>query len=249
MVIMIRFDGALHEIAQPLHELEAFARAADVAALLQKSGVDVERFDQHLFEREQHAAPVVDRAQRAIEVGEEALQPRAGGIHPRMDARDLVFECRHSREAYNFAVYRYVLLLHILGACVWAGGHLVLAIRIFPGALRARSARLLLDFEQRYEALGMTALAVQIATGLWLAARLVPPSMWFSPAVPASQMIMIKFGVILATASFAIDARFRVLPRMSDDRVATMRWHITSVTILAVIAVAAGVGIRTGGWW
>ena len=146
-------------------------------------------------------------------------------------------------------MYRYVLLLHILGACVWAGGHLVLLFRIFPGAVKAHSARLLLDFEQRFEALGIGALVTQVVTGLWLASRLVPPSMWFNPAIPASQMIMIKFGVIIGTAAFALDARFRVLPRMSDDRVATMRWHITAVTTMAVLAVAAGVGIRTGGWW
>ena len=59
-------------------------------------------------------------------------------------------------------MYKYVLLAHILGATVWTGGHLVLAARILPEVLRRRSASMLLDFEKRYELLGMSALACRL---------------------------------------------------------------------------------------
>jgi putative copper export protein len=146
-------------------------------------------------------------------------------------------------------MHRYVLLLHILAASVWVGGHLFLALRVLPDVIRKRSAAMLLEFERRYEPLGMTALGVQIASGFWLAYRLVPPSMWLRPDIPASRMLMIKFGALLLTALFAIDARFRVIPRLNDANVTSMLPHIIAVTTLGVVFAFAGVGIRTGGWF
>jgi len=34
--------------------------------------------------------------------------------------------------------YRLLVALHLLGAAVWVGGHLVLSISVLPRALRAR---------------------------------------------------------------------------------------------------------------
>ncbi len=146
-------------------------------------------------------------------------------------------------------MYRYILLLHVLAATIWTGGHLVLALRILPGVLRSRSAAMLLDFERRYEALGMSALAVQVLTGPWLAARLVPPAMWLSVGNPYSRLVLTKLVCLVLTAALAIDARFRVLPRLSDENVTSMVPHISGVTTLGVIFVIAGVGFRVGGWF
>lgn len=115
--------------------------------------------------------------------------------------------------------------------------------------LRSRSASMLLDFERRYEALGMSALVVQVVTGPWLAARLVPVGMWLSTGNPYSRLVMTKLACLALTAMFAIDARFRVLPRLRDENVTSMVPHIVSVTTLGVIFVIAGVGFRVGGWF
>ena len=78
------------------------------------------------------------------------------------------------------ASYYVVLSLHILGATVWAGGHLVLAVTILPEALREHRAATVSEFEQRFERIGLPALAVQIVTGLWLAEHLLgSPANWF----------------------------------------------------------------------
>ena len=37
-----------------------------------------------------------------------------------------------------------LLTLHILGACVWTGGHLVLAITVLPRALARRDAHIVI---------------------------------------------------------------------------------------------------------
>ena len=146
-------------------------------------------------------------------------------------------------------VYPYVLLLHILCATIWTGGHLVLATRILPEVLRKRSAAMLLDFEKRYEPLGMSALAVQIVTGLWLAYRFVPFDMWLSLGNPYSRMVVLKLSCLVLTAAFAADAQLRVLPKLTDETVHKMVPHIVGVTLLGILFVVAGVGFRVGGWW
>ena len=144
-------------------------------------------------------------------------------------------------------MYRYVLLLHTVSATVWTGGHLVLALRILPAVLKQRSASMLLDFERRYEPLGMSALVIQVVSGVWLASRFVPLSLWLSPGTPTSRMVVMKLTCLALTIAFALDARLRVLPRLRDENVHTMVPHITAVTILGVLFVVAGVGFRTGG--
>ena len=75
-----------------------------------------------------------------------------------------------------------LLLLHILAATIWTGGHLVLTLVVMPRVLRNKSPSELLQFESRYERLGIPALLIQVTTGLWLAHELVPDvGQWVSP--------------------------------------------------------------------
>jgi putative copper export protein len=146
------------------------------------------------------------------------------------------------------AMYTWVLLLHIVAGSVWTGGHIYLATRVLPRVLRERSAALLLEVERSYEPLGMSALVIQIVTGGWMAYRILSPSFWTAFEYPAVQWIYVKFGLLALTVAFAIDARFRVLPRLRDENVAMMAPHIIGVTVLGVLFIAAGVAIRTGGF-
>jgi putative copper export protein len=141
-----------------------------------------------------------------------------------------------------------LLLLHIIAATIWTGGHIYLATRVLPRVLRERSSALLLEVERSYEPLGMSALVVQVITGLWMAHRLLSPSLWFELEMAAVQWVWIKLLLLALTIGFALDARFRVLPRLRDENVASMAPHIISVTILGVLFVVAGVAIRTGGF-
>ncbi|MCP9910183.1 hypothetical protein KBZ15_09725 [Cyanobium sp. BA20m-p-22] len=58
------------------------------------------------------------------------------------------------------------MIVHALAATVWTGGHLVLDLGLFPRALRAQSAAQVRAFEEVFEPLGLTALAIQVLTGL-----------------------------------------------------------------------------------
>jgi putative copper export protein len=146
------------------------------------------------------------------------------------------------------ASYYIVLSLHILGATIWAGGHLVLAVAIVPEALRQRRAAIVSEFEQRFERIGLPALAVQIVTGLWLAERLLgSPDHWFD-GNSVARTVQVKLGLLVVTVGLAIHARFRVIPKLSDSTLPTLAWHIRIVTLAAVLFVLAGASIRFGGY-
>ena len=146
------------------------------------------------------------------------------------------------------ASYYIVLSLHILGATVWAGGHLVLAVTILPNALRQHRATTVSEFEQRFERIGLPALAVQIVTGLWLAEHLLgSPANWFD-GNSVARTVQVKLGLLVITVGLAIHARFSVIPRLSDATLPTLAWHIRIVTLAAVLFVLAGASIRFGGY-
>lgn len=112
-----------------------------------------------------------------------------------------------------------IILIHVLGATIWTGGHLVLALGVPPDALRRRDPSPVAAFEAQFERLGIPALLVQVVTGLWLAYRYLPdPAQWVAFDSPLASHIGAKLILLALTLT------------------------------LAVLFVVMGVGIRAGGW-
>jgi putative copper export protein len=146
------------------------------------------------------------------------------------------------------STYYLTLSLHILGATVWAGGHLTLALTILPSALKEQRAADVREFEQRFERIGIPALALQIVTGLWLAHHLLgSPDHWFGGSAVA-HVVQLKLGLLAITLGLAAHARLRVIPSLSDATLPRLAWHIRVVTLAAVLLVLAGASIRFGGY-
>jgi len=143
---------------------------------------------------------------------------------------------------------RAILTLHLLGAAIWTGGHLVLAAVVLPRVLRERDPRRLREFENGFERIGLPALVVQVASGLWLAYRLLPdPRGWLTFSNPLSAAVAGKLLLLAATLALAAHARLRLIPRLDEQRLAPLAAHIVAVTALAVLLVVVGAGFRTGG--
>lgn len=146
-------------------------------------------------------------------------------------------------------LYAIALSIHVIGAALWVGGHLALVVAVLPRALRERDPQRLLDFERGYEPWGLSALAAQVVTGLWLAYHLLgAPAGWFAPH-PLARIVQLKLALLLATVGVAIHARFRVLPRLRAATLPLMAWHVRAVSLLAVVLALAGASIRYGGWF
>lgn len=144
-------------------------------------------------------------------------------------------------------MYGLALLLHILAATIWTGGHIVLSVVVLPKVLRERSPAKLLEFESVYEKIGMPALIIQVITGLFLAYRMLPNlGLWLDFSNPLTHPILLKLLLLSLTLCFALSARFRVIPNLSEKNLTTMAWHIVPVTIISILFVITGVSFRTG---
>lgn len=146
------------------------------------------------------------------------------------------------------ALYYFFLCLHLIGATIWAGGHLILALTVLPDALKQKNSSLVLEFEKRFEKIGLHVLGTQVISGLWLAWHLLGwPNNWFANNSTAHG-IQVKLALLTLTAALAINARMRVIPKLTDENLPTLAWHIRLVTLSAVLFVLTGATIRMNGY-
>lgn len=139
-----------------------------------------------------------------------------------------------------------LLVLHLIGASLWVGGHLILALGILPQALREGSAKRILDFEARFKMLGHSALAIQLITGIELARRLQPKmGAWFSFETPLDRTIFAKLVVLTLTLILAIHMKKKVMPGAGEDP-KKLAMHIRVVTLLALLLLVFGASFKNG---
>ena len=141
---------------------------------------------------------------------------------------------------------RILLYFHLLGASVWIGGHLVLALGILPGALRRSDVQAIRNFEQVFEKIGLPALLLQVVTGLWLASLWLPLALWLGDS-PQAALIQAKLGLLALTAALGVHARLVLIPRLSAERLPALGWHIALITLSALAFAWVGSGFRFGG--
>ncbi len=141
------------------------------------------------------------------------------------------------------------LFLHLLGATIWAGGHLVLALAILPRALRAGDPALLKGYAMGYMRIAMPALALQIVTGFWLALQVVPDwRTWLSFSDPQTIGIGIKIVLLGATLGLIASRMLGGHSHHGPGGLKNMAWHLRAMTLVAVLFLAAGAFLRTGGF-
>jgi putative copper export protein len=142
--------------------------------------------------------------------------------------------------------FKILLILHTLGACVWVGGHLILAVTILPKALRLKDPEIISTFESMFERIGIPSLIIQVVTGLRLAMIFMPIGEWFDFSNSISALISIKIILLLITVILAIHARFFIIPKLDADKLSMLGWHIAGVTIIAVLMLLTGLSFRMG---
>lgn len=139
---------------------------------------------------------------------------------------------------------KWLILLHVLGATVWAGGHLILSIGFLPQALKQRDVNIILNFEKHYEKIGMPALLIQVITGISMALIYVPFSEWGSLATPHHVYLWTKLGLLLATLVLGIHARFFIIPTLTPEKFSFLAMHVILVTMLAMAMIITGLSFR-----
>jgi hypothetical protein len=139
---------------------------------------------------------------------------------------------------------KWLILLHILGASVWAGGHLILSIGFLPKALKTRDISIILNFEQHYERIGILALLIQIITGISMALIYVPFSAWGSLATPHHVYLWTKLGLLGPTMALGIHARLFIIPTLTVEKLSLLAMYIILVTVMALALIVTGLSFR-----
>lgn len=139
---------------------------------------------------------------------------------------------------------RWIVLLHVLGACIWVGGHLLLLLRYLPPALKSKDAAGILAFEKKFEPLGIPALLLQVITGIILGLHY--NAAWFRFDSHFSAVFNLKLILLLLTVVLAVHARFFIIPRLNERNLGLLAGHILAVTVLAVGFVYLGISFRYG---
>ena len=115
------------------------------------------------------------------------------------------------------SVFPLLVIVHALSATVWTGGHLVLDLGGLPRALRAQSAAQVRAFEEVFKPLGLTALAIQVLTGLGMGWIYLPGFQGLlSAANPIGMLVGVKLLLLTGTAALALHARLRLIPNLDD---------------------------------
>lgn len=144
-----------------------------------------------------------------------------------------------------------LLIIHLLSAAIWVGGHILLCVAYLPKALKERDPNIILNYEKKYEPAGMTSLFLLVVTGILMAYKYgVTLDYWFHFATPIESVVSSKLILLFTTAVFALSAQFRVLPKLkaNPDKLPEMTFHIVSVTTIGILMLIFGSFIRFGGF-
>lgn len=143
-----------------------------------------------------------------------------------------------------------LLIIHILAATVWVGGHLYLIISILPNVLKTRNATKLLAFEKSFEPLGITALVFLVISGFWMMFQFgIRIKDIFDFATPIERVTSTKIILLITTILFALSAQFRVIPSLkhSPKKLPEMAIHAVCVTLIGAAMLVLGTFVRYGG--
>ncbi|MBX7041380.1 MAG: CopD family protein [Ignavibacteria bacterium] len=140
--------------------------------------------------------------------------------------------------------FKFLIVFHLLGACVWVGGHLILAATILPKALRLKDPEVISGFESMFEKIGIPSLIIQVITGVRMSMIKLPVSEWFNFQNQISALISLKIILLLMTIALAIHARLFIIPKLDAQKISILGWHITGVTFIAVLMLLTGLSFR-----
>jgi putative copper export protein len=139
---------------------------------------------------------------------------------------------------------KWLVLVHVLGATIWAGGHLILSLAFLPKALRDKDISIIVNFETNYERIGIPALITQVITGFWMALYYVPFGYWWSLDSPHHYYLWIKISLLISTLVLAVHARLFIIPKLTVERLPSLAFHIVLATLLAIAFVITGLSFR-----
>lgn len=145
-------------------------------------------------------------------------------------------------------MHQILLIVHLIAATIWVGGHLILAIGFLPKAIKNKDINEIKVFKDKFESVGMPALLILILTGILMAYDYnVTFSKWFSFSNGIESIVSIKIILVLITFFLAIFAQFFIFPKLTQKNFHRVTLLIIAITLIAVIMLVLGSLVRIGG--
>lgn len=140
-----------------------------------------------------------------------------------------------------------LVILHILGASIWIGGMLIMALGALPKAKKTSDASLLKNYEGSFHILGMIALTIQFLTGFRLA-MIYAGGMkgLFDFSNHAAVLFMWKLVLILVTMGLFVVFKKKTLSKLDSTNVSSASAMIWMLTLLALGLMILGLGFSRG---
>lgn len=144
-------------------------------------------------------------------------------------------------------IYGALVVLHLLAACVWLGGHVVLAYLVSPNALDGRNPDTVYRIQSLYDKIGMPSLVLQVLTGFVLAYLHTPDlAAWVAFESPMGRLIALKLVLQLVVLGLALDLRIRLFARVGSAGLGSLRLHVFVISFVSAALVFLGASFRIG---
>lgn len=144
--------------------------------------------------------------------------------------------------------HQILLILHLLAATIWVGGHLFLSIRFLPEAIKTKEVSIIQNFKDKFEPIGMPALIISILTGILMAYDYgVTFTKWFSFSNGIEKVVSLKLILLFITLALAVNAQLFLFPKLTSKSLPKAALQIILVTLIGVTMLILGSLIRIGG--
>lgn len=145
-------------------------------------------------------------------------------------------------------LHQLLLIIHLLAATVWVGGHLILLLIYVPKARKTNSLDGISFFRKNFEILGMPSLILLLLTGVLLAYDYeVSIDKWFQFKGGIERIVSLKLLLFITTITLAISATKFIFPRLKNEPKPILYVFILLVTSIAVTMLVLGSLVRIGG--
>ena len=145
-------------------------------------------------------------------------------------------------------LHHILLIIHLIAATIWIGGHLTLSIVFLPVALRKKKPLIILNFEKKFEPLGISSLIALIITGIWMAYDFgITYQSWFYFSGSLEKVVSIKLVLLMLTFVLALYTQIYVIPNLNKYNLNKIVFSIISVTVIGLSMLILGSTIRYGG--
>ena len=140
------------------------------------------------------------------------------------------------------------LIIHLLAATIWVGGHLLLLLRYVPKAIKSKSLEELSAFRKNFEPVGMPSLFILILTGILMAYDYnITFEKWFLFENSIEKIVSIKLILLFISLTLAFITLKFVLPSINKISPFILYFIIFLVTTIAVTMLVLGSLVRVGG--